>query len=60
VPEELLWINPDCGLKTRGKEETILQFKKYGAGRKRVNKFRINPMLISLSQKYLDLLITRW
>lgn len=27
VPKEMLWINPDCGLKTRGKEETILQLK---------------------------------
>jgi len=23
IPEEKLWVNPDCGLKTRGNEETI-------------------------------------
>lgn len=27
VPKEMLWINPDCGLKTRGKEEAIMQLK---------------------------------
>lgn len=27
VPKEMLWINPDCGLKTRRKKETILQLK---------------------------------
>jgi len=23
IPAEKLWVNPDCGLKTRGTEETI-------------------------------------
>ena len=23
VPLEKLWVNPDCGLKTRGEEETV-------------------------------------
>lgn len=27
VPKEKIWINPDCGLKTRGKKETLAQLK---------------------------------
>ena len=27
VPREKLWINPDCGLKTRGEEETVASLK---------------------------------
>ena len=27
VPKEKLWVNPDCGLKTRGNEETIPSLK---------------------------------
>lgn len=27
VPKEQVWINPDCGLKTRGWEETIQSLK---------------------------------
>ena len=27
VPVERLWVNPDCGLKTRGWPETIEQLK---------------------------------
>ena len=23
IPKEMLWVNPDCGLKTRGKTETV-------------------------------------
>ena len=23
IPAEKLWVNPDCGLKTRGNEETV-------------------------------------
>ena len=23
IPKEKLWVNPDCGLKTRGYEETV-------------------------------------
>ena len=27
VPKERLWVNPDCGLKTRGWPETIAALK---------------------------------
>ncbi|EJS91277.1 5-methyltetrahydropteroyltriglutamate--homocysteine S-methyltransferase, partial [Pasteurella multocida subsp. multocida str. Anand1_cattle] len=27
VPKERLWVNPDCGLKTRGWPETIAQLE---------------------------------
>ncbi len=27
LPHDLFWINPDCGLKTRGKEETVASLK---------------------------------
>ncbi|MBO4546096.1 MAG: 5-methyltetrahydropteroyltriglutamate--homocysteine S-methyltransferase, partial [Treponema sp.] len=27
VPKEKLWVNPDCGLKTRGEAETIPSLK---------------------------------
>ena len=27
VPKEKLWVNPDCGLKTRGEEETVASLK---------------------------------
>jgi 5-methyltetrahydropteroyltriglutamate--homocysteine methyltransferase len=27
VPERQLWINPDCGLKTRGYEETLASLR---------------------------------
>ena len=27
IPKERLWVNPDCGLKTRGWAETIDQLK---------------------------------
>lgn len=27
IPKEKLWINPDCGLKTRGEEETAASLK---------------------------------
>ena len=27
IPKERLWVNPDCGLKTRGWTETIDQLK---------------------------------
>ena len=27
VPVERLWVNPDCGLKTRGWQETIEQLE---------------------------------
>lgn len=27
VPEKLLWINPDCGLKTRGYDETVASLR---------------------------------
>ena len=28
IPPRNLWVNPDCGLKTRGWEETILSLKR--------------------------------
>ncbi|SDI48824.1 5-methyltetrahydropteroyltriglutamate--homocysteine S-methyltransferase [Natribacillus halophilus] len=28
LPADLFWVNPDCGLKTRGEEETIAALKK--------------------------------
>lgn len=28
LPVERFWVNPDCGLKTRSEEETILALKK--------------------------------
>ncbi|KMK74711.1 5-methyltetrahydropteroyltriglutamate--homocysteine S-methyltransferase [Alkalihalobacillus pseudalcaliphilus] len=27
LPKELFWVNPDCGLKTRGEEETVAALK---------------------------------
>ncbi|KGA96796.1 5-methyltetrahydropteroyltriglutamate--homocysteine methyltransferase [Alkalihalobacillus alcalophilus ATCC 27647 = CGMCC 1.3604] len=27
LPQELFWVNPDCGLKTRGEEETVAALK---------------------------------
>ncbi|KIE90367.1 5-methyltetrahydropteroyltriglutamate--homocysteine methyltransferase [Actinobacillus pleuropneumoniae] len=27
IPKERLWVNPDCGLKTRGWKETIEQLQ---------------------------------
>ena len=27
VPKQKLWINPDCGLKTRGEKETVASLK---------------------------------
>ena len=27
LPRENIWVNPDCGLKTRGWEETMLSLK---------------------------------
>ena len=27
VQKEKLWVNPDCGLKTRGEEETVASLK---------------------------------
>lgn len=27
IPAEKLWVNPDCGLKTRGNEETVPSLK---------------------------------
>ena len=28
VPAERLWVNPDCGLKTRGTEETVASLRR--------------------------------
>ena len=34
VPKQKLWINPDCGLKTRGEKETVASLKKLVAAAK--------------------------
>jgi 5-methyltetrahydropteroyltriglutamate--homocysteine methyltransferase len=34
VQKEKLWVNPDCGLKTRGEEETVASLKNLVAAAK--------------------------
>jgi 5-methyltetrahydropteroyltriglutamate--homocysteine methyltransferase len=34
IQKEKLWVNPDCGLKTRGNEETIASLKNLVAAAK--------------------------
>ncbi|MDR1067464.1 MAG: 5-methyltetrahydropteroyltriglutamate--homocysteine S-methyltransferase [Clostridiales bacterium] len=41
VPAEKAWINPDCGLKTRGATETALSLKNLVAAAKRVRSGKI-------------------
>lgn len=36
VPETKLWVNPDCGLKTRGEKETVASLKNLVAAAKKV------------------------
>lgn len=36
IPKEKLWVNPDCGLKTRGEEETVPSLQNLVAAAKRV------------------------
>ena len=36
VPKQKLWINPDCGLKTRGEKETVASLKNLVAAAKTV------------------------
>lgn len=36
IKGEKLWINPDCGLKTRGDEETTLSLKNLVGATKKV------------------------
>ncbi|NMA80103.1 MAG: 5-methyltetrahydropteroyltriglutamate--homocysteine S-methyltransferase [Clostridiales bacterium] len=38
IPKEKLWVNPDCGLKTRGNEETIPSLKNLVAAAKDVRE----------------------
>lgn len=38
IPQEKLWVNPDCGLKTRGNEETIPSLKNLVAAAKDVRE----------------------
>lgn len=38
VPKEKLWINPDCGLKTRGEKETVASLKNLVEAAKIVRK----------------------
>ena len=38
IPEESLWVNPDCGLKTRGETETVASLKNLVTAAKAVRK----------------------
>jgi 5-methyltetrahydropteroyltriglutamate--homocysteine methyltransferase len=38
VPREKIWINPDCGLKTRGRKETLAQLKNMVAAAKNLRQ----------------------
>lgn len=38
IPKEKLWINPDCGLKTRGNKETLLSLKNLVTAAKKVRE----------------------
>ncbi len=38
IPKEKLWINPDCGLKTRGNEETIPSLENLIAAAKNIRR----------------------
>ena len=43
IPPERLWVNPDCGLKTRAWPETRAAPGQHGTGRPRVAHRRLNP-----------------
>ncbi len=38
LPKEKLWVNPDCGLKTRGEAETVLSLENLVAAAKELRK----------------------
>lgn len=38
IPKEKLWVNPDCGLKTRGNEETIASLENLVTAAKDIRK----------------------
>jgi 5-methyltetrahydropteroyltriglutamate--homocysteine methyltransferase len=38
IPSDRLWVNPDCGLKTRGYEETVASLKNMMAATKAVRE----------------------
>ena len=38
IPQEKLWVNPDCGLKTRGTEETVKSLQNMVLATKRVRE----------------------
>ena len=38
VPAEKLWVNPDCGLKTRGNAETLPSLKNMVAAAKELRQ----------------------
>ncbi|MBQ6567473.1 MAG: 5-methyltetrahydropteroyltriglutamate--homocysteine S-methyltransferase, partial [Treponema sp.] len=38
VPAEKLWVNPDCGLKTRGNAETLPSLKNMVAAAKEIRQ----------------------
>lgn len=43
IPVEKLWVNPDCGLKTRGTEETVKSLENMvSAAKKARKKFEVN------------------
>ena len=42
IPAEKLWVNPDCGLKTRGNEETIPSLENLVAAAKEIRTIKEN------------------
>jgi 5-methyltetrahydropteroyltriglutamate--homocysteine methyltransferase len=38
IPAQKLWVNPDCGLKTRGEAETVPNLENLVAAAKNVRK----------------------
>lgn len=38
IPAQKLWVNPDCGLKTRGEAETVPSLENLVAAAKNVRK----------------------
>ncbi|MDR2105336.1 MAG: 5-methyltetrahydropteroyltriglutamate--homocysteine S-methyltransferase, partial [Deferribacteraceae bacterium] len=38
LPKEKLWVNPDCGLKTRGEKETLPSLENMTAAAKQIRQ----------------------
>ncbi|MCX7714926.1 MAG: 5-methyltetrahydropteroyltriglutamate--homocysteine S-methyltransferase [Clostridia bacterium] len=38
IPKEKLWVNPDCGLKTRGEEETVCSLENLTAAARNIRR----------------------